>query len=415
MLWRKGPGSWPAGARAAVIAFVLVALLGGCVPAPAATPTSVIPAPVAPTPLAATAASTGRATADPTSTATVAPPAAVAQTATPTLATTSIVVQRAYAGIYVVDLHGNAKTLTEDNTPIDLNSIFPPGNMSGNALYLPQGGLPGTALKVTATGVERLASITPPLYGLAASSAKLAWGVADLSTHPIPAQIRTSNLDGTQVTTVYSQNATTVPQVMRVMRWSEDGKRIYFGKEPVGLGGYILFGGLTNLWALDVASGQASELARSRAPNAAICIDDLSADGTLVADHCNGQAMEVIEVSTGITRTIAAPANVPTFAAIGGARFSADGKTLAFAMARRDPDDEQGWVAVADVASSASKLIATSPAKDYFSVVGFLDSDTLLLQSGGQVAAGVWMVDLNGQNLKRVTDGLFLGRLSAQP
>ena len=72
-------------------------------------------------------------------------------------------------------------------------------------------------------------------------------------------------------------------------------------------------------------------------------------------------------------------------------------------------------MAIADVAGGPSRLIATSPANDYFSVAGFLDADTLILQSGGQMA-GVWTVGTDGQNLKRVSDGVFLGSLgSGQP
>ena len=115
-------------------------------------------------------------------------------------------------------------------------------------------------------------------------------------------------------------------------------------------------------------------------------------------------------MATGITRTVTLPAEVPLFGTTGGARFSPDSKTLAFALARRNPDDEQGWVAVAGVAGGPSKLVATSPANDYFSVAGWLDADTLILQSAGQVA-GVWTVDTNGQNLKRLHDGVFVGMI----
>ncbi len=417
-MWKVGLGSWHAAVRGVVIAFALIALLAGCVPVPAAPPTPVVPATVAATTEAttapaATSAPTEPATVEPTAAATAAPTAAVTQTVTPTVSAASVVVQKADRSIQRVDLSGNAKPLYQAADLVDVASIFPPANVVSNTLFLPFNGAPGSVAAVDPQGDTVLPAVTGQVYGLAVNGGKLAYGAADLSGSPIKSEIRVAGLDGSGATTVYSQTMT-LPQVLRVMRWSADGKQVYFGKEPVGLGGYILFGGLTNLWALDVASGQASELVRPAAPNAAICIDDLSADGTLAADHCNGQAMEVIEVATGVTRTVAAPAGVPAFAAIGGARFSPDGKTLAFAMARRNPDDEQGWVAVADVAGGASKLIATSPTKDYFSVVGFLDADTLLLQSSGQVA-GVWTVDVNGQNLKRVTDGVFLGLLNAQP
>ena len=85
-------------------------------------------------------------------------------------------------------------------------------------------------------------------------------------------------------------------------------------------------------------------------PNAAVCIDDLSPDASMAADHCNPKAMELIDVATQVTRTVPPPAEVQDFGVVGGARFSPDGKQLAFALARRNPDNEQGWVALAEVA-----------------------------------------------------------------
>jgi Tol biopolymer transport system component len=255
--------------------------------------------------------------------------------------------------------------------------------------------------------------VTGELYGLAASPEHLAYGYASIASGSTTAEIRLSGLDGAGATTAYSETMT-LPQVLRVMRWAPDGQRLYFGKEPVGLGGYILFGGLTDIWALDTTTGQATELVPRPSPNAMICIDDLSPDASLAADHCNPKVMELIDVSTHVTRTVSLPSEVADFGVVGGARFNPDGKQLAYALARNNPDNEQGWVALADVAGGPSKLIATSPANDYFSVVGFQDANTIVLQSAGQTP-GVWTVSMDGQNLKRLSDGIFLGILGSSP
>jgi len=73
------------------------------------------------------------------------------------------------------------------------------------------------------------------------------------------------------------------------------------------------------------------------------------------------------------------------------ARCSPDGSRLAYALARNDPNDEQGWVAVSDGLNGTSKLVATSPAKDYFEVSAWLDAATIVLQSATPPQR-VWIV-----------------------
>jgi hypothetical protein len=113
-------------------------------------------------------------------------------------------------------------------------------------------------------------------------------------------------------------------------------------------------------------------------------------------------------VPGGSTTWIEPPAEVPEFGALGDARLSPDGTRVAFALARRDPENEQGWVAVSDGLEGGSRLVATSDARDYFQVKQWLDGETLLLQSSGSVP-GVWTVRADGSELRRLADGTVLG------
>lgn len=395
-----------------ILAFALAfAACGGAatvaptdVPVPA---TAVPPTAVPPT----TAPTTAPTSTPPSATAVLPTSTAVPATTQPTgvpAAGQRITVQLADKSIQFLDMSGNETLAYSTQDPVDLASIFPPGNVAGSAIYLPLSAQNATAVRVDATGGHTLDWIKGQVYGFAANSSMLAWGTADISDTVTSAQIETSAPDGSGLKPVFQESYKGEPRVLRVMRWSRDGSKLYFGKEPIGLGGYILFSGLSNLWSLDPGSGKATQVLSEADPKAAICIDDLSPDEKLAADHCDPTKMHVIDVASGSVKNVDAPANVPEFGAVGGARFSPDNTRLAYGLARHNPDDEQGWVAVADVTTDKSTLVATSPGHDYFQVVAWLDSNTLLLQSSGQVA-GIWTVGADGSNLKRLGDGTFLG------
>ena len=98
---------------------------------------------------------------------------------------------------------------------------------------------------------------------------------------------------------------------------------------------------------------------------------------------------------------------------VGGARFSPDGSRIAYGLAKHDPENEQGWVAVTEGLTGKSKLVATSLPKDYLTVVGWLDNNTIVLQSGS-LMQGVWLANANGGSLKRLIEGTFLAVIPAR-
>src|SRR5205807_9061247 len=116
-----------------------------------------------------------------------------------------------------------------------------------------------------------------------------------------------------------------------------------------------------------------------------------------VADHCTTTHMEVVDIATNKATVINPPANVSGVGLVGGARFSPDSARVAYGLARHEPGNEQGWVALSDGLSGKSTLIATSPAQDYFSVAAWLDAGTLILQSNG-TAPGVWLARTDGSS-----------------
>ncbi len=404
---------------AAFVGFILLAVLAGCSgsSAPPSGPTLPPSPPIVvpttpPAPAATITVPSKNAPASPTPAATAiaantAAPAAQATSATPRAARIAIQTQ-GYA-IQLVDRSGKTSPYGKLSGPVDFFSIYPYDTTLGNRLYLPVSGPPPSdVVRVDSTGVQKLDWIKGPINGLAVSAKGLAWGMWDQNSNPTTVSISTSSLNGSGSKVVISKKQTGIPVVWSPLRWAKDGK-LFFSQDPTGLGGYILFGGRSNIWLLDPATGKTSQVLGMPETSPAICIDDLSPDEQMAADHCAITAMRIDFLSGNKTPvTIKPPAKMPPFAAVGGARFSPDNSRLAYALARRNPDDEQGWVAITDGLTGTSKLIATSPAKDYFAVVGWLDANTIVLQSSGE-KAGVWIVDADGSNLKRLADGIFVG------
>ena len=89
---------------------------------------------------------------------------------------------------------------------------------------------------------------------------------------------------------------------------------------------------------------------------------------------------------------------------------------MAFALAKHDPDAEQGWVTVSDSLSGGSKLVVTGKPGEYFTVVGWLNADTLLLQTNSLTCnptctSSLWVVKVDGSGLTHITDGTFLSMM----
>ena len=96
-------------------------------------------------------------------------------------------------------------------------------------------------------GSSDLSFIQTPNYGLAiwrgglGTHPLLAWGTQPTGdAQPPPLQISTP--DGSKLETLLTVDSGNTPGRIQLVAefWSADGQSLYFSKEPVGLGGYIL-------------------------------------------------------------------------------------------------------------------------------------------------------------------------------
>jgi hypothetical protein len=293
------------------------------------------------------------------------------------------------------------------------------GSLLGTA-YVLDFSSPFKAVAVKADGQQDLPFIKNPNYALAVwrgsqgSQSWLAWGTQPTSTDQT-SSLQISAPDGSQLETLLTIDSTVDPRQQLVAElWSADGKSLYFSKEPWGIGGYILFSGASNLYKIDIATKQVSEVIPQTPPtNPQTCLDAISLDYRFVADHCTQNVITIRDLQNGGTTTIQAPADVTGYRLMGSARFSPTGDRIAYALAQGDPSNERGWVAIGDRSGGVAKLILAGDAGSYYTVLGWLDDQTILVQSNSIVCDltcgnQVLTVGVDGSNPTKVSDGSFL-------
>jgi hypothetical protein len=332
----------------------------------------------------------------------------------------SIAVRMPDGSLQIVPI--NTQNILQPPVPA-VQSFLPSGGAAHGTVYALSNASPASVTATDASGTRTLDFIQKPNYGLAvwpgdaANSPLLAWGTY-LNYDTMMTGLFVSAPDGSGLVTLLSEKVESMPPYSLIaQRFSADGKSLYFSKEPSGIGGYILFGGASSLYRIDLASKQVTEiipLELQKTQSPFICLDAFSIDYSLVADHCTPGVITVRSLDTGHSVTILPPAVVKDKSILGSARFSPDGSRLAFAGAKGNPDAEQGWLAVSDGLDSSSSLIITSEPGQYFTVLGWLNDSTLLVQTNtvmcdpADCSSGVWTVAVDGSAQNKVADGRFV-------
>lgn len=305
-----------------------------------------------------------------------------------------------------------------DPRPVQITTgLLPQAGVVSGTVYALDFTAQPRAVAMNKNGTLPLDFIQNPNYGLAVISGaqpRLGWATSP-NGQGAPSKLFFSTIDGSQLTTLLTDTTPiTAPHQWVAERWSNDGQSLYFSTEPYGIGGYILFAGASSLYRVNVNDRSVQEMIPFNVNGGKlICIDELSSNERLVADHCAQTSITIRDLSSGQTTAIQSPADASGFGLVGSARFNPDLTRVAFALAKGDPSAEQGWVAVSDSLSGPSKLIVTGKPGEYFTVIGWLNADTLLLQSN-QLACNptctnsLWSVKVDGSGLTHITDGTFL-------
>jgi hypothetical protein len=329
---------------------------------------------------------------------------------------------------FVVRTASNTVELVTPNIPLGptynpaFNGFLPwGGSIGGTAYVIDWTSSPGKAIAINATGSTDLSFIQNPNYALAVwsggegASPMLAWGTQTLPGDGV-SSLDIAAPDGSNLQTLITSTYSTDNAIQLVAQlWSADGQSLYFSKEPVGIGGYIIFGGASNLYKIDIKTKQIVEIIpQAPATGPQTCLDAISGDYRFVADHCTQGVITVRDLQAGTSTTIQPPQDVTGYRLMGSARFSPTGDRVAFALAQGNPDDERGWVAIGPSSGGPSKLILVGDAGSYYTFQGWLDDQTLLVQStpvmctSGSCASQLFTVGADSSNLTKVADGSFL-------
>jgi hypothetical protein len=414
--------------RSILALLLLSGLLAACV---SATPTSAVP----PSPAASATANLAY---PPPPVASVPPnsayPSPVATTPMPTIgvypgSTTSpnqgATAQAEQDMLYfVVQTSGQTILVLNPNFPLGPNynpafsGFLSVGGSAAGVAYVIDNSL-GKVLAVDVNGQHDLSFIQSPTYGLAVwrggegAAPLLAWGTQPSGSDQATS-LMVANPDGSNLQALLTITPNTDSPVQLVAeRWSADGQSLYFSKEPVGIGGYILFSGASNLYKMDLATKDVTEIIPQQTANQLqICLDAISGDYREIADHCTQGEITLHDLQSGTTTALKPPAEFSGYQVMGSARFSpADGQ-VAFALAKNNPDDEQGWLAVGGASGGTAQIIATSDPGNYYNVIGWLNDQTLLVQlisiGNPDGTNQVLAVSVDGTMINKIIDGMFL-------
>jgi hypothetical protein len=415
----------------------LALLAAACTPATVVPPTSVPPTVAPPTAAAATntaapAPATATAAAPATNTAapatnTAAPTDTTAAPATaPTAAPTAapqdqplrVVVRSSDDSVHIVGTGLSAAGVNFNQGLLPMG-----GSANGIAYVLDFKDQPKAQMVDGTSNVTDLTFIDKPNYGLAVwpgdgaagAQPRLAWATSPTSPDS-PTQLFIANADGSELRAVITETiaAGAAPYQLVAQRWSADGQSLYFSREPYGIGGYIPYAGASSLYRYSLADGSVTELIPFSQGHGMICLDDLSADAKMTVGNCVlPNQINVHYLSGGKDGLIAAPSAVTDYRLAGGARFSPDDKQVAYGLAQGDPTAEQGWLALSAGLADQSNLLHTSDPGQYYTVVAWLNNDTLLIQLNSLAcnptcANSLWTINKDGSGLTQLADGTFL-------
>lgn len=244
----------------------------------------------------------------------------------------------------------------------------------------------------------------------------IAWSVFNGDSQPVSSQLWIGTLDGkggvadAKQIASYTLDSSSALWLVPI-KWAENNSGVlYFERSMIGLGGYILYGGHFSLYGYDIASGQITTYVAAE-ENRGMCLDTFRLDLNKVAFNCGKDSNLVTIRDLSSSKDVDVPA-LSEQGVSGSSEFSPSGKWLAYAVARNNPDDEAGQVAVvaADL-GSAPRVIYKVAQKRYPVVQGWLNDDTLLVTVTNFTEPPNTVITMkqDGTGVQEIASGQFVG------
>jgi hypothetical protein len=164
------------------------------------------------------------------------------------------------------------------------NSFLPSGGGAVGSAYVLDNNQ-AKAVVTAGNGFRDLVFVqSPTSYGLAVwpgnanAPSRLAWAT-QISGDNQSSTIKISTLDGTQFDTLLTQDSSNPPSQLMAQFFSSDGQWLYFSKEPIGIGGYILFSGGSSLYKINVTTREVVDVIPTDISEEPVaCLDAISPD-----------------------------------------------------------------------------------------------------------------------------------------
>jgi hypothetical protein len=243
-------------------------------------------------------------------------------------------------------------------------------------------------------GARTLLTFTalPGLEALAVApdESRIAWSGYQANEAGLDGRLLTAPMDGSTVQVVAASSPDDEISeyfLPRPVRWTNSGDLLY-SWQITGIGGYILFYGYSSFYLHSSTGGDADLTGLENG----VCWSDVSPDLAYAAGSCDSLQMREVELASGTEELFPL---LPEEGVQGGAAYSPAGSQLVYLVARSNPEDEFGQVALRGRRGELPTSIASTPG--YFSRVEWIDEQRMLVSIGGTAVNTVEVVTVSGE------------------
>jgi hypothetical protein len=237
-------------------------------------------------------------------------------------------------------------------------------------------GFDGTAQDLTFMTPEN--KIFDGMFLPSPDGSRIAWSnQVSQDANNLHIQLVVANVDGSNRKVLLDENRS-IPTRPVPVRWSNDGRSLYYSNIPYGIGGYILFFGGSDLIKVDVATGK---VLQNLLGSGCLCAAAVSPDETRVAYIQRPESDQLNIMLKDVNGGNPVKANLPVGHGQAGAIvWAPDSQSFLVTAARGEPDNEAYTVILFHAADLSSKVL--------------IPDDARLLEAALWPAAGVvWLND----------------------
>ncbi len=237
---------------------------------------------------------------------------------------------------------------------------------------------------------------------------QIAWSVDVWDQTPPYSELWIANVDGTDARAIAKSTTDASFELLlpKPYAWTADGK-LLVAEIPTGIGGYILYRAWNSLQVYDPAAGQTAALYKP-AQAYEVCLSGVAPDLSRVVFGCSEAGAGKVSLLTVADGVRVPVPDLPEQGQAGSARFSPSGTWLAYGIARGDPENERGQVAVVPTDLSTTPIVIASQDGGFYDVVNWIDEDTLLLFLTREGQGSVWRAKRDGSDLMQLATGSYV-------